>query len=295
LRAGDLLGLIGDPRSRVLSARVLELPASKRSVDTVLRLRLGREVYLRHVEFEMRYRHGLELRLFEYAARLVTQFRLPVVTTVVFLRGPAPRALAHRETIAGQLVRERRFQVVRLWEMEPRALLSMGPGSAALVGCALACGVEHVREAVEQISRSTTTPDRNDLLYVLQALCAERYTHRELEGMIPGEAVMASGMFAKVFRQARAEARAEGRAQGLRSSCLDLVKHLHPEVLGRVAPAVTACQDVATLRAWTLAAAQRRTTELVRLVEGAKSPVKTTISRRRVPRPSRRSVSRRSR
>jgi hypothetical protein len=288
LRARDLLGLTGDQGARVLSARVLELPASKRSVDTVLRLRLGRQVYLRHVEFEMRYRRGLELRLFEYAARLVTQFRLPVVTTVVFLRSPAPRGLVHRETIAGRLVHERRFQVVRLWEMEPGALLAMGPGPSTLVGRTRRCDDDHIREAVRLISRSTTAPVRNDLLYVLQAFCGERYTVQELERMIPREAVMASVMFAKEFRQARAEARAEG----LRSGCLDLVKHLHPATLERVAPAIAACRNVATLRKWTLAAARLSAAEFVRLVS-AKGPATAAVSRRRAPRPARRSASRR--
>ena len=107
----------------------------------------------------MRYRPGLELRLFEYAARLLVQFRLPVLTTVFFLRPPAPAELAHKETIGKRLVHERRFDVVRLWEQNPDELLAMGPGPAALVGQAIQSGVEDVGRAVRLIRDSTQPPE----------------------------------------------------------------------------------------------------------------------------------------
>jgi hypothetical protein len=286
-----LLGLLGEGGALVLSAGVIELPVSRRSVDVVIRLRRGHESYLRHVEFEMRYRRGLELRLFEYAARLQAQFRLPVVTTVVFLRPPNPAQLSHREVIGGRLVHERRFDVLRLWDQDPEQLLAMGPGPAALVGRARGSSPEHVRAAARLISRSTATAERGDLLYVLQALCGERYTARELQGMIPREGVMASVMFAKEFRQARAE----GRAEGGRQACLDVVSYHHPAVRRRVAPAIEACDSLPTLRKWTVAAMRLSSAEFEQLVAGAGAPGKVSVSRRRVPRPSRRSVSRRSR
>ncbi len=293
LRARDLLQLTGDHGARVLSARVVELPASRRSVDTVLRLRRGRETYLRHVEFEMRYRAGLELRLFEYAARLGAQLRLPVVTTVVFLRPPAPPRLRYREVVGGRVVHERRFDVVRLFEQHPDRLLAMGPGPAALVPRAKESRAEDVRRAAQLIDRSTQPPERNDLLYVLQALCGERYTARELAGLIPREAVMASVMFAKEFRQARAEGRAEAEARGIRShrqACLDIVKHFHPPALGRVASAIEACDSLPMLRKWTLAAACLPQAEFVELVAGGRT---SKALSKRSPRPSRRSASRR--
>jgi len=279
-----LLGLLGEPGALVVSAGVIELPVSRRSVDVVIRLRRGRDSYLRHIEFEMRYRRGLELRLFEYAARLGVQFRLPVVTTVVFLRPPAPTHLSYREVIGGRVVHERRFDVLRLWAQDPEELLAMGPGPAALVGRARGSSAEHVRAAAQLIGRATTTPERGDLLYVLQALSAERYTPEELEGMIPREAAMASGMFAKEFRQARAE--------GLRLSCLDIVRYRHPAVLGRVAPVVQACASVTTLRKWTLAAARLPAADFVRLVTGVPHR-KIASSQRRAPRPARRAAVRR--
>lgn len=69
LRPRDLLALTGDAGAAFVSTQVAELPSLSRRVDTVLRLRRGRQDYLRHLEFEVKYRKGLELRCFEYATR----------------------------------------------------------------------------------------------------------------------------------------------------------------------------------------------------------------------------------
>lgn len=308
LQAASLLRLIGEDGARVLSTRVIELPATKRSVDTVLRLRRGPETYLRHVEFEMHYRRHLEARLFEYASRLRLQLRLPVVTTVVLLKPPGPSQLAYREIVRGRIVCERRFDVLRLWELDPEQLLALGPGPAALVGRASRVRPRHVRAAARLISRMPSV-GRNDLLFVLQALCGERYTPMELARLIPREAVMASGMFEKEFRQARAEGMAKGMAKGIargiargrargqmegritaaRQACLEIVRHIHPRALAQVKPMLEACQDATLLNQWAVAAAKLPTSEFVTLIAGRRRTRAGAVVRGRAPRPARRS------
>ena len=77
LRARDLLPVTGDRGARVVSRQVPELAAVTRRLDFVLKLKRGSEVYLRHLEFEKRYRPDLALRVFEYAAGLAAKHRLP--------------------------------------------------------------------------------------------------------------------------------------------------------------------------------------------------------------------------
>jgi len=91
-RRRDLLSVTGDDDTLIVARSVPELTATRRAVDTVLHLRRpdGQE-YLRHIEFEGRYRRGVELRLFEYSSRLAVQHRLPVATTVMFVHPPAPK------------------------------------------------------------------------------------------------------------------------------------------------------------------------------------------------------------
>ena len=146
----------------------------------LLRLRRGRETYLRHIEFERCYRRGLELSLFDHATQLAARFRLPVVTTVAFVRPPAPRALSYREVIGGHLVFERHFDVLRLWKQNPETPLRQGAGPAALVGLAQGCRPEHVRRAARLIAASSKGSLRDQTLRVLRALCSERFTRKEL-------------------------------------------------------------------------------------------------------------------
>ena len=212
---------------------------------------------------------------------------------MLFLPPPAPDRIEYREIVEGRVVCQRQFDSVRLWELDPDDLLRMGPGPATLVGRARLALPHHVRRAARMIGESTAWAERNDLLFILQALCGGRYTAQELGRMIPREAVMASVMFAKEFRQARVE----GRTEAARGLCLAVVKRRHPGALARVSRHVQACDSLATLERWTVAAAELPADRFVRLVARAplSANVGATVTRRRAPRPSRRTASRRTR
>ena len=292
-RPRDLLPLTGDAGARVLSAQILELSAAKRSVDLVLFLRRRGERYVRHVEFQARHRADLALRCFEYATRLVVQLRLPVLTTVVYLKPPAPRELIFRETLGGTVVHERLFDVLRLWELDAREALALGPGGAALVGLLGRADLQAIGRASRQIRRQAPIAQQPDLLAILQSLSTGRYTARQLAVVIPEEVVMDSSLYDKVRDMAHAKGVAKGLEKGLekgrldeaRLLCASFVKRHHTRMAARVLPAIEACTDVARLHRWTLRAPEVSSEELLRLV-GRSAPPRT--SHRRVPRPARR-------
>ena len=120
------MAVTGDRGAEVVSRQVPELNAVTRRLDFVLTLKRGSEVYLRHLEFEMKNRKGLALRVFEYAAALAAERGLPVASTVIILRGPAPASLVHEERIGGRVACRRRIPVVRLWRMDPAAAMRLG-------------------------------------------------------------------------------------------------------------------------------------------------------------------------
>ena len=138
LRAPDLLPITGDGGARVLTHVVPEVTAVTRRLDFVLKLRRKGELYLRHLEFETRYRRGLADRVFEYASGLFTGHRLPVASTVIVLRPPCPPSLAHEERVGGRVECRRTIRVVRLWRMKPSAAMRLGVGGAAHTGGVLA-------------------------------------------------------------------------------------------------------------------------------------------------------------
>jgi hypothetical protein len=289
-RPRDLLPLTGDAGSRVLSAQVLELGAARRSVDLVLVLSRDGERYVRHIEFQSRHRADLARRCFEYATRLVVQLQLPVLTTVIYLKAPAPHELVFRELLGGRLLHERRFDIVRLWELEAPEALSLGPGGAALVALARGADLATIGKASAQIRRLAPTAQRADLLAILQSLSEGRYTARQLARVIPEEVVMASSIFEKAIEKGIERGLEQGFAKGRldesRRICAALVKRQHARVAARLLPAIEACTDVARLHRWTLQAPEVSDKELVRLV---KPPAAARSSKHRVPRPARRS------
>jgi predicted transposase YdaD len=303
LRPQDLLGLTGDAGARLVSTDVVELTSLSRRVDTVVRLRRGRESYLRHLEFEMRYKGDLELRCFEYATRLATHSQLPVLTTVVLVKKSGPRDLAYQEVLGGHVVHERRFDVVRLWEMDPRRALRLGPGTAALIGAAEKATLPLIGQAALKIQRETIGAVQSDLLFVLHAFSGEKYTARELAGAIPKEMVMASSLWAEAVRAGRKEGHERGREEGrlegalaeARAFCAKLTHEHHPEVADRVVPLIDACSDVDRLHEWGLQASRLSDAEFLRLVTAQARTRARSSGRGRTPRPSRKAKSKRSR
>ena len=288
LRPRELLALFGDAGAAFVSTQVAELPSLSRRVDTVLRLRRGRQDYLRHLEFEVRYRKGLELRCFEYATRLVVRFRVPVLTTVVLLEKPGRKELAYREVLDGRVVHERRFDVLRLWEVDPERAIGLGPGAAALVGLAEKGMLPLLARAARNIERETEGVVRSDLLFILQALGRRRYTDGELAGVIPRETIMASSLWAEAVRQGRKEGRQEGAVAASRAFCVELAREHHPELADRLVPLIEACSDVELLHEWGLQATRLPDTEFLRLVTEQAGSTSRPVGPSRTPRPSRR-------
>ena len=298
VRTRDLLPLTDDAGATVVSALAIELSAGRRTIDLVLRLRRGGEEYLRHVEFQSRHRGDLALRCFEYTAVLAVRFKRPVLTTVMYLRPPAPRELVYRHTVGGKVVNEWRFGVVRLWEQSPKRLLALGPGGAALVPLSGGASLSLVAEASRRIQRDAPVGQRPDLLAILQAFAEGRYTARQLAQVIPEEVAMASSLFEKVRVKSRSEGRSEGRTEGrteglaegrteeARQICVDLAKALHPAVSHRVVPVIEACSEVTRLRRWAVRAPGVSDVEFTRLVTGCGS----RPTRRRTPRPARKAA-----
>lgn len=290
LRPRDLLAVVGDAGAVILSTQVAELQSLTRRVDSVLRLRRGRERYIRHLEFEMKYRKGLELRCFEYATRLAIHFKVPVLTTVVLVEKPGRRELAYREVLGGRVVHERRFDVVRLWEMDPERALRLGPGAAALIGLAEKASLPLVARAARKIQRETGGVVQRDLLFILQAFSGRRYTAGELAEAIPRETVMASSLWAEAVR----EGRKEGRIEAARELCLNLAKRHHPEVAGRVVASIEGCSDVERLQDWALRASELSDSAFLSLVMEQAGSKSGLAGRGRTPRPSRKAKRKRS-
>ena len=214
-----------------------------------------------------------------------------MLTTVIYVRSPAPSELVHRQLLAGRMVNQWRLDVVRLWEQPPERLLALGPGGAALVPLCAGATLPHVAAASRSIQRGAGRARAPDLLAILRMLSEGRYTARRLARVIPEEVVMASTLLERFTKKRIAEERTqwrtEGRTEEARHECARLTKKLHPTMAPRLVPVIEACSELARLRRWTERAPRLTDAEFASLVTGYSGARPT---RRRAPRPARKAT-----
>ena len=73
----DFVWLTGDQDATVLSVDVFEMQEIRRSVDCLIRLRRGRKVYHRHIEFQAKNDPRMPEHSFRYNAMLLLELQQP--------------------------------------------------------------------------------------------------------------------------------------------------------------------------------------------------------------------------
>jgi len=95
----------------------VELAIPEERVDFVHRLVAHGQERLLHIEFQAGHESGVPERVFVYSALLTRQFRLPVVTLVIYLaRRESPLPTAYEVRVGDVVTNRFEYAVVRLWE-----------------------------------------------------------------------------------------------------------------------------------------------------------------------------------
>ena len=97
----------------------MELSLPTQWVDLVQKVRIRGKEYILHVEFQLHHQKELPRRLFVYSALLTEQFKLPVLTVVLYLeRRKRKLPEAYQVRIGDQVIHQFTYRVIRLWELE---------------------------------------------------------------------------------------------------------------------------------------------------------------------------------
>jgi hypothetical protein len=290
----SLLPFIGEHRAdtRVAAVESVELPVSKRTIDSVLRLERDGLVWYRHLEFEAQRDPDMPRRCFEYNSRLILHYDAAVLTTVLYLFPGADRGLpdAFRLYVGDWLAYEWRFDVVRLWEIDAESVLQSGEAGPLALVPLLRGGDDpsKVLEAV-RILDAMPKPQATGAMSVLLDFAAQRYDRATFMNVLGKDRAMQSWL-SQLGAEAEAKAEAKGELKAVRQMCSDLVKEFHPGSATALLPAIEACDQPETLRSWTLQCAKLSGEAFVMLVTGKPS---VRSARSRAARPSRRSSKRR--
>jgi hypothetical protein len=281
----SLLPFIGEPGADVRLAAVesVELPVPSRRADSVLRLERGGLVWYRHLEFQSGPDPDMPRRCFEYNSRLILHYDAAVLTTVLYLFPGSDRGAqdAFRLYVGDRLAYEWRFDVVRLWEIDAESALRSGEAGPLALVPLLRGGdePENLLEAVRMLD-TLPSPQSADAMSALLDLASQRYDRATFWNVLGKDRVMQSWL----WQMGRDEGEAKGEARAVRRICVDLSKECHPRVAARVLPAIEACDEPETLRAWVLHCPKLSDAEYVALVTGTPH---VSITRSRTSRPSR--------
>ncbi len=210
-----------------------------------------------------------------------------VFTTVLYLvpGSDAGAQNALRLFLGDRLAYEWRFDVVRLWEIDVGVALDSGQaGPLALVPLLRGGDEPDKLLAAVRMLDELPRPGAADAMATLLDLAGQRYDRATFSNVLGKDRIMQSWLWQLGRDEGEAQGEARGRAQALRLVCADLAKELHPRVAERVLPAIDACDQPETLRAWILQCPKLTGAAFAALVTG-NSP--EPVVRSRTSQPSR--------
>ncbi len=206
--AADLLDLLGTPASEVLAVETIEMPASKQTLDNVLRLRdnTGRE-YLHIIEWQAYTDKLILWRTLGYLAWLGQRAVAErVLATIVYINKAAD---------AGDLLDQRlddgngwfvRLPCIRLWELDVQAIIATGSPGMLILSPLMRGATGAMAEAVaRQIMETVAPPVQHDLLAALGVFAEPLIDKQRFVRLVTRERLMQSELIQYLTEDMRAE------------------------------------------------------------------------------------------
>jgi hypothetical protein len=112
------------PGAQWIAELATDLPATPRIVDLLWEIEYLQERLIIHVELQTRADEDIGLRIADYAIQIYRRYRLPVISTVIYLRPDA--GIIESPFIIGTATRQQlicHYDIIRLWEIDADTLL----------------------------------------------------------------------------------------------------------------------------------------------------------------------------
>jgi len=233
----DWLALAHLPVGRPADVRVVDADLSAFTVaaDKVLRVD-GPEPYIAHFELQASADPDLDARTLVYNVLLRSRHRVRVCSVVVLLRPQAQAGVTGgvREAANADTSLDFRYQVVRVWEQDPAAVIAGGLGTLPLAAIS-AVEPGQVSDVLRQVEQRLTTEAQpalaRELMTASVILMGLRYPREMVDKVLRGvrqmkesvtyQIILEEGM-ERGLEKGRTEGRAEGRTEGERAALLRL-------------------------------------------------------------------------
>ncbi len=198
--------------------------------DSVTFLRLADRIL--HLEFQVKVPQNkpMPLRMLNYWVRLYWQHNLPITQVLIWLKETKNPAVLETEF---QLESVRcGFQVVRMWEQPPEALLQ----TPALLPMAVLCQAENptglLSQVANEVAKIEQPEEREEIITSTQLLAGLRFNPDLIRNLFQGGLMRESTVFQEILQEGRVLGRGEGRIEGE----LAMIYRQLPRRIGTVAP-----------------------------------------------------------
>jgi predicted transposase YdaD len=216
----------------VTGTRVFKTELSLEPVraDSVTFLRLSDRIL--HLEFQVNVpqKKPMPLRMLNYWVRLYWQHNLPITQVLIWLKPTNSEAVFETEFRLESV--RCGFQVVRMWEQPPEALLQ----SQALLPLAVLCQTDNANELLSQVASEVAKielpEEREEIIGSAQLLAGLRFEADLVNNLFQGGLMRESTVFQKILQ----EGRVLGRDEGKKEQALAMIYRQLPRRIGAVAP-----------------------------------------------------------
>lgn len=205
-----------------------ELSIEPIRADSVIFLKSGPEI--QHLEFQTRVPQDRPMpqRMINYAVRLNWQYDLPVRQVLIWLVPTSNPAVF--ETEFRTEFTHHRYQVIRLWEESPEALLENNVLLPLAVLCATENPTELLSQVAQEVGKIEDTDLRQEIAACTQILAGLRFDNQLISTMFREEIMQESVVYQDILQK--------GIAQGEVAVILRLLHRfcgpLNPEIESRI-------------------------------------------------------------
>ncbi|MCU0491171.1 MAG: hypothetical protein MUD01_06270 [Chloroflexaceae bacterium] len=241
----DILALAGLTGVEVLGVETLELPASKKSLDTVLRLRdaSGHE-FLHLIEWQGYPDKDFLWRTLWYAAWLGQgRNKVTVRVTVIYLTPGSDMGDTISQDVGEVGGWQVRFSCVRLWQLDAATALASGvPGLVTLSPLMAGATATMVEQAAQLLLSQVAPPAQSELLAALGIFAEPLFEAERFLQLVTRERLMASDLISLLTADMEKEIEA---LEQERASLLQENTVLHEQLYQRLQLAV---EDIVAAR-----------------------------------------------
>jgi predicted transposase YdaD len=168
--------------------------------------------------------------MLNYWVRLYWQHNLPITQVLIWLKPTNSEAVFETEFRLESV--RCGFQVVRMWEQPPEALLQ----SQALLPLAVLCQTDNANELLSQVASEVAKielpEEREEIIGSAQLLAGLRFEADLVNNLFQGGLMRESTVFQKILQ----EGRVLGRDEGKKEQALAMIYRQLPRRIGAVAP-----------------------------------------------------------